>query len=58
MPSAMASGVMRELLRGDWSTFHRRKSSVDYDPHAWKYVAKGSCEGMATPKGHGSLTSM
>jgi uncharacterized membrane protein len=33
-------------------------SSVDYDAHAWKYVAKGSCEAMATPKGHGSLMQM
>jgi uncharacterized membrane protein len=31
-------------------------SSIDYDAHAWKYVAKGTCESMATPKGHGSLT--
>jgi uncharacterized membrane protein len=33
-------------------------STIDYDAHAWKYVAKGSCEGMMTPKGHGSLTQM
>jgi uncharacterized membrane protein len=33
-------------------------STIDYDAHAWKYVAKGSCEGMTTPKGHGSLTQM
>ena len=33
-------------------------SAIDYDPHAWKYVAKGSCEGITTPKGHGSLTQM
>jgi len=33
-------------------------STVDYDAHAWKYVAKGSCEAMTTPKGHGSLTQM
>jgi uncharacterized membrane protein len=33
-------------------------SAVDYDAHAWKYVAKGTCEGMMTPKGHGSLTQM
>ncbi len=31
-------------------------STVDYDSHAWKYVAKGSCEAITTPKGHGSLT--
>ena len=33
-------------------------STVDYDAHAWKYVAKGTCEDMKTPKGHGSLTQM
>ena len=33
-------------------------STVDYDAHVWKYVAKGTCESMATPKGHGSLTQM
>ncbi len=33
-------------------------STVDYDPHHGKYVAKGSCEGMTTPSGHGSLTQM
>jgi len=33
-------------------------STVDYDPHAWKYVAKGTCDSMTTPKGHGSLTQM
>jgi uncharacterized membrane protein len=33
-------------------------STVDYNPHAWKYVAKGTCESMMTPKGHGSLTQM
>jgi len=33
-------------------------STVDYDPVHWKYVAKGSCEGMKTPKGHGMLTPM
>jgi uncharacterized membrane protein len=33
-------------------------STVDYDPGHWKYVAKGSCESMMTPKGHGMLTAM
>ena len=33
-------------------------STVDYDAHAWKYVAKGTCESMTTPKGQGSLTQM
>jgi uncharacterized membrane protein len=33
-------------------------STVDYDAHAWKYVAKGSCDTITTPKGHGSLTQM
>ena len=32
-------------------------STVDYDPGHWKYVAKGSCESMMTPKGHGMLTA-
>jgi uncharacterized membrane protein len=33
-------------------------STVDYNPNAWKYVAKGTCESMTTPQGHGSLTQM
>jgi uncharacterized membrane protein len=33
-------------------------SAVDYDAHAWKYVAKGTCASITTPKGHGSLTQM
>ena len=33
-------------------------SKVDYDTKAWKYVTKGTCEGMTTPKGHGALTEM
>jgi len=33
-------------------------STVDYDPGHWKYVAKGSCEAMMTPKGHGMLKAM
>ncbi|MGO9744172.1 MAG: DUF2282 domain-containing protein [Roseiarcus sp.] len=33
-------------------------STVDYDAHHWKYVAKGTCEGIMTPNGHGSLTQM
>ena len=33
-------------------------STVDYDPPHWKYVAKGTCEAMMTPKGHGMLTPM
>jgi len=31
-------------------------SKVDYDARAWKYVAKGTCETITTPKGMGSLT--
>lgn len=31
-------------------------STVDYQGNAWKYVAKGTCETIATPKGSGSLT--
>ena len=33
-------------------------STVDYNPHAWKYVKKGTCDSMMTPSGHGSLTQM
>ena len=32
--------------------------TVNYDPRHWKYVAKGTCESIKTPKGHGSLTQM
>lgn len=31
-------------------------STVDYQGNAWKYVAKGTCEKIKTPKGFGSLT--
>ena len=31
-------------------------SKVDYQGNAWKYVAKGTCVSMSTPKGMGSLT--
>ncbi len=30
-------------------------SKTDYQGNAWKYVAKGSCTTMKTPKGMGSL---
>ena len=30
-------------------------SKVDYQGNAWKYVAKGTCTTMKTPKGMGSL---
>jgi uncharacterized membrane protein len=30
-------------------------SKVDYQGNAWKYVAKGTCSAMKTPKGTGSL---
>ena len=30
-------------------------SKVDYQANAWKYVAKGTCTTMKTPKGMGSL---
>ena len=30
-------------------------SKVDYQSNAWKYVAKGTCTTMKTPKGMGSL---
>ncbi len=29
--------------------------AVDYQPNSWKYVAKGTCETIKTPKGVGSL---
>jgi uncharacterized membrane protein len=32
--------------------------AADYDAHQWKYVAKGTCESINTPKGHGTLTQM
>lgn len=31
-------------------------SKVDYQGNAWKYVDKGTCAAMKTPKGTGSLT--
>jgi uncharacterized membrane protein len=31
-------------------------SKVDYQPNAWKYVTKGTCETIGTPNGHGTLT--
>ena len=31
-------------------------SHKNYQGDAWKYVAKGSCTRIVTPKGHGSLT--
>jgi uncharacterized membrane protein len=30
-------------------------SKVDYQGNAWKYVPKGACTALATPKGKGSL---
>ena len=33
-------------------------SKVDYQGNAWKYVDKGSCVSMKTPKGMGSLAPM
>jgi uncharacterized membrane protein len=30
-------------------------ASSDYQGNAWKYVAKGTCEAIKTPKGTGSL---
>jgi uncharacterized membrane protein len=33
-------------------------SKVDYQGNAWKYVAKGTCTTMKTPKGMGSLTEV
>ena len=31
-------------------------SKADYQGNAWKYVPKGTCVSMKTPKGTGSLT--
>ncbi|WP_037502992.1 DUF2282 domain-containing protein [Sphingomonas jaspsi] len=31
-------------------------SHKDYQGNAWKYVAKGTCTAIKTPKGNGSLT--
>lgn len=31
-------------------------SHANYQGNAWKYVARGSCTRIVTPKGHGSLT--
>ncbi len=31
-------------------------SKTDYQGNAWKYVPKGTCASMKTPKGNGSLT--
>jgi uncharacterized membrane protein len=33
-------------------------SKVDYDGKAWKYVAKGTCDTIKTPKGMGHLQPM
>ena len=33
-------------------------SKADYQANAWKYVAKGTCTTMKTPKGTGSLKAM
>ena len=33
-------------------------AKVDYQGNAWKYVAKGTCTSITTPKGHGSLTAI
>ena len=32
-------------------------SKVDYETKFWKYVAKGTCVAMKTPKGHGMLNA-
>ena len=33
-------------------------AKVDYQGNAWKYVAKGTCTAIATPKGKGSLKAI
>jgi uncharacterized membrane protein len=32
-------------------------STVDYQGNAWKFVKKGTCTSIKTPKGKGSLTA-
>jgi uncharacterized membrane protein len=32
-------------------------STVDYQRNAWKFVKKGTCTSIKTPKGKGSLTA-
>lgn len=32
-------------------------SKVDYQGNAWSFVPKGTCTGIKTPKGNGSLTA-
>lgn len=32
-------------------------SKVDYQGNAWKYVPKGTCVGIKTPKGNGALSA-
>lgn len=32
-------------------------AKVNYQKNSWKYVAKGTCESIVTPEGHGSLSS-
>ena len=33
-------------------------SKTNYQGNAWKYVPKGTCEAIATPKGKGSLAAI
>lgn len=33
-------------------------SNVDYQANAWKYVAKGTCDTVKTPKGMGSMAPL
>jgi len=33
-------------------------SKVDYQGNAWKFVPKGTCTSIKTPKGKGSLTAI
>jgi uncharacterized membrane protein len=33
-------------------------SKTDYQANAWKYVAKGTCTCIKTPKGNGSLKAI
>lgn len=65
-PAALAQGADKERCYGvslagkndcaaGPGTTCAGTSKVDYQGNAWKYVAKGTCVSMKTPKGSGSL---
>lgn len=66
-PAALAQGADKEKCYGvalagkndcaaGPGTTCAGTSKVDYQGNAWKYVAKGTCTTMKTPKGSGSLS--